>query len=290
MKKVLLFALTIVLIFSLTACNLPIGQGEDTESAVQTAVALNVALTQVAATLTAAVPVVQPTVASATAEPPTVTPTVTLTPQPSFTPTPEGVWLTVLENTNCRTGPGTIYEWVTLIAAGVQVEAVARNSVNDYYYVKNPNATSGYCWLWSKYSSITGNITILPVFTPQPTPTVATATPAADFEVSYVGIITCTLPDRAVKVKIENTGSITWQSLRIVVKDRTNSVTKTHESNKFTSYDGCAVGIEQTDLTPGESGFVTTIPGYFSYNITGHDLEGHGNPLFKGQFRRDLGH
>ncbi|HPS42518.1 MAG TPA: hypothetical protein PK040_07945 [Anaerolineaceae bacterium] len=272
MKKIMLLAVTLLMVFALAACNLPIGQTGNNESAVQTQVALNVALTQVAGTITALVPADTQTPQPTVEIPPTLTPTITLTLEPSFTATLAGVWLTLQENTNCRIGQGEPFNIVTTVKEGNMVEAVARNPNNDYFYIKNPNSASGFCWMWGRFATLTGNITSLPVFTPMPTPTQATPTPAADFDVSFNGMTTCG-GDYAVTVKISNVGTLTWQSIRIVLKDRTTDTTREHTADVFKAYSGCDAGVSQDDLTPGESGLVTTVPGYFNYNLNGHDLK-----------------
>lgn len=271
MKRGLLVLVVLILVFSLAGCNFPLFGGQsDSDSAVKTAVALSVALTQLAATQTAAIPPAQSTDLP-TALPSTALPTATL--PPTLTPTLAGVWLSVLENTNCRSGPGTMYDWVTLISAGQMVEALARNSINDYYYVRNPNASSGFCWLWSQYSSISGNITTLPVFTPQPTPTVASPTPAANLSISFAGLESCP-PEYALSFKIKNTGDITWQSIKIVVKDNTTSTTFTHQGDVFKGVSGCDFTASQNDLTKGEESYVANVnPGQFDYDPTGHSIK-----------------
>jgi uncharacterized protein YraI len=272
MKKGFLAIVVLLFTLSLSACNFPLlrNGGGDQDSALKTAVALDVALTQIASTLTAAAPVVIPSSALPSSAPVTETPVITQ--QPTLTPTLAGVWLTVQENTNCRSGPGSTYDWVTLIAGGQMAEAVARNAANDYYYVRNPNSYGSFCWLWSKYSAVTGNITTLPVFTPQPTPTVATLTPTtipADLSVSYIGVETCP-PQYAFSFKIKNTGSVVWQSLKIVVLDTTTSTTYTHESDTFKGVTGCTVGLAQGDLTNGEDSFVANVnPGQLDFNPVG---------------------
>lgn len=272
MKKIALFTVTLVLVLSLTACNLPLGTTENNDAALQTQVALNVALTQVAGTITALVPVATLTPQPVTEAPPTLTPTITMTLEPSFTATLAGVWLTVQENTNCRVGQGQAFELVTTVKEGNMVEAVGRDQNSEYFYIKNPNSGSGFCWLWGRFSTLTGNIATLPVFTPMPTPTAATPTPAAAFDLSYVGITQCS-GDWAVTIKVVNTGTITWESVQVVVKDKTTDTTKTHTLDSFRKYSGCDVGVTQSDLTPGESGQVTTVPGYFNYDLNGHDLK-----------------
>ncbi len=272
MKRGLLILIVVILVFSLASCNFPLAGGQSgSDSAVKTAVALSVALTQLAATQAAVITPAQSTPDLPTALPATALPTATL--PPTMTPTLAGVWLTVLENTNCRSGPGTMYDWVTLISAGQTVEALARNPVNDYYYVRNPNSSSGFCWLWSQYSSVSGNITTLPVFTPQPTPTLASPTPAADLSINYEGLESCA-PQYALLFKIKNTGDITWQSIKIVIKDNTTSTTFTHQSDVFKGVSGCDFTASQNDLTKGEESYVANVnPGQFDYDPTGHSLK-----------------
>jgi hypothetical protein len=280
MKRTLLFAIILLFTVSLTACNFPIGGSTgESESAAQTAIALNVALTQFAATQTAAVPpVVEPsaTVAMPTSEP--YTPTPSMTAEPTATPTQGGVWLTVQENTNCRSGPGSMFSFMGLINAGQQVEAVGRSTINDYFYIKNPTNYSDYCWLWSRYSTVAGDTSILPVFTPQPTPTPAvtpTNTKAPeDFSVKYLDTQKCD-PFYGIQLYVVNTGSTTWQSIRVTLVDNTASKTYTHKNNLFFGTDGCVKDVTnaQGDLTTGESSRVALVDdGEFNYNPSGHSF------------------
>jgi hypothetical protein len=268
MKKVFILSALAILILSLSACNLPIGTSNASQSDIKTAVAMNVALTQVAGTMTAFVVNNPPT-----ETPQPIPPTSTNTPEPSFTPTQQGVWLTVKEDTNCRSGPGTFYDFVTLLQAGTKVEAVARNAANDYYYVHNPNGGASFCWLWDKWSDVSGNITLLTVFTPQPTPTPAfTNTPTAGFDVSYVGLVQCG-PNYAVTIKITNTGSVTWKSYHLEVNDKTATISRIDDSDQFVAWNSvCMSQIDnQADLAPGESGMVTSPT--FNFNIDNHELK-----------------
>jgi hypothetical protein len=260
-----------LLVTSLASCNFPLAQNNANVD-VGTIVAIQVAQTQLASTVQAGETVKSPTAEALPAEP-TFTPTITLTPQPTLTPTLEGVWLTVLENTNCRSGPGTYYDYVTTLNAGVQVQAVARNPENNYYYVHNPNG-SGFCWLWDKYSNLTGNITILAVFTAQPTPTpTLTPTPAPGLSVSFVSVTSCG-GQFALRLKVKNTGGLTWQSVKVVIKDNTTATTFTHTLDQFRGYTGCPMDVVQEDLTPGEDGIISNVsPGQFGYDPTGHDLK-----------------
>jgi hypothetical protein len=260
----------LIFMLALASCNFPLSGNGGNDANISTIVALQVAQTQMAQTL--AVGQASPT-SQQLAQEPTFTPTITLTPQPSATPTLEGVWLTVVENTNCRSGPGIVYDLITTIKKDQKVQALARNPDNDYYYIQNPNG-GGFCWLWDQYSTLSGNITILPVFTPQPTPTnTITPTPAPGISLSYKGLITC-MGQYAINVYIKNTGSVTWQSVKMVVVDTDTASTFTHTLDSFRGYNGCAMDLEQEDLTPGEEGVVSNVsPGQFGYDPTGHKLK-----------------
>jgi uncharacterized protein YgiM (DUF1202 family) len=72
--------------------------------------------------------------------------------------------------TNCRTGPGKIYDWVSVLPVGRQVEVVARNASGTYWVVQNP-AGSGTCWLWGNYARVSGHTADLPVWAAPPAPT-----------------------------------------------------------------------------------------------------------------------
>lgn len=121
----------------------------------------------------------QPTAAGAdaTAAPPTETPTITLTPTSSIP------FVSVSENTNCRTGPNTSYGLVTTIQTGVQVEVLKVFNNANYVVVRNPSG-SGDCWLWLQYATPANFAQYnLPVATQPPTPTPTfTPTPSFDWE------------------------------------------------------------------------------------------------------------
>jgi len=56
---------------------------------------------------------------------------------------------------------------------------VGKYSVGNYWIINNPDS-SGTCWLWGQYATVTGNTAGLPEYTPPPTPTPTnTPTPTA---------------------------------------------------------------------------------------------------------------
>lgn len=72
--------------------------------------------------------------------------------------------------TNCRTGPGIIFDQVSILDVGRQVEVIARNASGTYWVVRNPGG-EGTCWLWDQYVTITGSTADLPIWDSPPTPT-----------------------------------------------------------------------------------------------------------------------
>ncbi len=165
----ILFFLLVSSALLLQAC------GATTESAVQTGVAqtLQIAELQTAAAGGGGGGVV----ASDTPQPPSVateTPTITLTPTSSIP------YVSVAENTNCRTGPSSNYGFVTLITTGVQLEVLKIFNSANYVVIRNPNG-SGDCWLWLQYATPANFAAYnLPVATQPPTPT-NTATPTPSY-------------------------------------------------------------------------------------------------------------
>lgn len=134
----------------------------------QTALA---AATQTAGAATAVVPVelVNSPVPTLTPEPSlTLSPTVTLSPMPLFTSTPLVPLISVSKDTNCRVGPGKAYDKVGGLMIGETAEVVGRDPTGRYWYIKNPDQTNGYCWLWTEYATVAGNTSVLPVYTPPP--------------------------------------------------------------------------------------------------------------------------
>jgi len=282
MKARTIGSLFIVLLFtlSLSACNLPTGpatSAPDLDATVDAEVALeHMAETRVAGTLGAENPAQKPDEEETEEVEEVVldTATHTLTPTITLTPTPQGVFLTMTADTNCRQGaPYSAFKILATIKTGEKVEVLGRNPENDSYYVKNPYDANSKCWVYGKYATVNGDTSALQVVTMQPTPTFTpTPTPVPDFAVSYVGLETCG-GEWAFKLFIRNTSSKIWQSLSITGGDSANGFVISHSSNSFKEYAGCNTIMEQGDLTNGETSYVLNVnPGQFGYDPTGHPI------------------
>ncbi len=264
----------LVLILSL-ACNLPAGLTIPSApagdliatalaqtQAVQTAVADSAAATlaamqsATAQAIPSPTPSLTPTTTIAWTDTPTLTPTLTLT----FTPAVPMVSVSV--DTNCRTGPGKVYDLVGALTVGKSAEVVARDPAGNYWYIRNPNNPSSFCWIWGQYATVVGNTAGLPVYTPPPTPT-----PTPDFSVSFASVESCG-PPRVLEFTVKNTGSLTWESYQASVTDTDHAITRTHRSNTFHEYDGCIALAGPDDLMPGESG--TALAGPFTIPLGPH--------------------
>ena len=198
---------------------------------------------------------------SSTPEPPTLTPTETVTPSPVFTSTPLVPLISVSIATNCRVGPGRIYDRVGALLVGEVAEVHGRNDPGNYWYVRLPNGN--FCWLWGEYATLSGNTSALPVYTPPPSPT-----PSPDFAASYVGKDTCA--GWWVDIELENTGGIQFKSYSLTLRDTVTSTVLSAYADGFTDNTGCADSTTRTNLNPGSSRIISSPA--FVYDPAGHML------------------
>ena len=270
-----IFPVFIVLLIATIGCGIPAVSFPDPNVAntlVQETV--SVALTQSAVT---PIPSITETpTLTFTPEPPTSTPTATLTPTLTFTPTPQVPLVSVSVATNCRSGPGKVYSYRGALLVGETTEILGRDPTGNYWYVRNPDSPGNFCWLWGNYATTSGNILILPVFTPPPTPTPTftpvptfTPTPVPSFVASYSSLDTCGT-NWWIETQIRNNGSISFKSASITVKDKVTDITLVDLSDGFTDQDGCLKTTTKDIIAPGDTYLLSASP--FSYNPTGHEV------------------
>jgi len=202
--------------------------------------------------------------------PPTDTPTPTVSPLPLFTSTPLTPQISVSVATNCRIGPGKIYDRVGALLVGDVAQIYGRNSDGTYWYIRNPNSATGFCWLWGEYATVSGNALALPIFTPPPSPTpTVTATPRPLFKASYVGMDSCV--GWWVEIRLENISNTIFKSISLTVKDLNTNTVLSAATNGFTNIDGC-VSSNTKDSLPIDGIRRISSP-VFSYNPAGHKLQ-----------------
>jgi hypothetical protein len=154
----------IVLIASILACNVPSAEQVPPPSDAQTAAALTVEAL-LAPSVTATIRQENPT-----SQPNTVTPTVG--PTGTITPTYSVPMLKVLQQTNCRMGPGQEYEVVYTYLAWKELEIVGAYPQDNYWLVKSNESPTGTCWLWGEYVEVSGSYWVVSSVTPPPTATI----------------------------------------------------------------------------------------------------------------------
>jgi hypothetical protein len=200
----------------------------------------------------------EPTLMIATETPvpttPTFTPTTELTasPQPTLTPT-QVPRISVSENTNCRSGPGTEYLFKGVLTIGEYAEVIARSGDSEYWYITIPDIPDEGCWLWGEYASVEGVIDTIPVITPAPSPT-----PLAGFEVYVKSYVECTYA-KMIVFAVRNAGSQRIWSGYIDVQDlgTGGSLYKALRRHPFadTVKPACPPG-HGNELYPGETRYI----------------------------------
>lgn len=223
--------------------------------------------TSVAATL-AAVEIHQPGLETAESPGGTQTPgeSTPLTQTPTdLLATPGDAKIYMSENTNCRTGQGTVFERLMILLKGEEAELVGVDTSGDYWYIRRPDQPTSFCWLWGRYATPTGPYESVPVYTQIPTPT-----PGFVYEIAYHSNIGFCGGFYVLQYRITNTGSPTLESWKTSAVDHTGgSIPLPNQQDKFTDISGCVPAAEQLKLSPGETSYVNAM---FTNDPVGHDI------------------
>jgi uncharacterized protein YraI len=113
---------------------------------------------------------------------PTNTTTATPTPVPTATITPTSTatlgppMAMALKNSNCRFGPGSIYDVIGFLLDGQTAPIEGRNAEWTWWWIKRQDGP-GHCWVWDQLVKVTGDTSIVPVIPVPPTPTPEDTTP-----------------------------------------------------------------------------------------------------------------
>ncbi|MBK6793686.1 MAG: hypothetical protein IPG80_14410 [Anaerolineales bacterium] len=90
---------------------------------------------------------------------------VTATPDPNIlapttdpaATTSSAVTITVSQNTNCRSGPSQAFDEVGALGPGQVAEVIGKDTIDNYWVIKLPDASGKTCWLWGQYATVTGD-------------------------------------------------------------------------------------------------------------------------------------
>lgn len=169
----------LLILLSLTACNLPSSQTQTGTPDPYQAAALTV--TALAATEQAGP---TPTPSSTSTPPPTFAAnTATSAPLPTVaqqSATPSGTVFIVDVGANCRSGPGTVYDRITSFTPNTYLPITGRNTDSSWWYVQT--GPSSNCWISASTGRASGSTGSVPVVAAPPTPTAiatVTGTPTA---------------------------------------------------------------------------------------------------------------
>jgi hypothetical protein len=91
---------------------------------------------------------------------------------PTLEPTSSIAMISASMDTNCRTGPSTVYEAISYLLVGKTSEVVNKYQNGQWWVIKDPNDPGKRCWVWGNTTSVTGNWQQLPEATVPPTPTI----------------------------------------------------------------------------------------------------------------------
>jgi len=269
-------SLTIVILSGmLFACILPTitmqSPGEISTAAAQTVIAgfVETALSETI------VPTLIESTITPTFESPTLTPSQTLTATLTVTPTQSIPEISVSVPTNCRNGPGKVYRMEGALLVGEVAQVYGRDPTGNYWYIRNPDSTNNFCWVWGEYATLTGSTAFLPVYTPPPTPTPTftpkptfTPTPSPNFDAAYSGLDTCV--GWWVEIELQNTGTIPFESMGITVEDTVTNVVLANYVDDFTNLNGCTVANTRDTFGVGKTRIISAPA--FNYDPSGHKI------------------
>ena len=148
-----------------------------------------------------------------------ITETIPLTQTIPLTSDSTGALIRATIDTNCRFGPGPVYDVVGYLLANTTAKVMGKLEAGGWYYIENPTLPGGFCWVWTQSTVIEGNTSQLAFVAPPPTPTGAAP---VNFTVSFAGIYDCGGAPNSATFSVKNTGFQNLESGEILVIDTWN--------------------------------------------------------------------
>jgi len=139
------------------------------------------------------------------------------------------------------------------------LDVIANDLGAGYSYVQNPENPEEQCYLLTNNIVITGDTSVLPKYTPPPSPTAAPY-----FTAAFKKLDTCNGKDYAI-FTIENAGSVPFRSFYIRVTDQKVDKSVDQVVNAFDQWTGCIIARDIAPLNGGETGYVYSP--YFNWNV-----------------------
>lgn len=127
-------------------------------------------------------------------------PTVESTPTPEATPTLGAPQATAIKDSNCRFGPGQVYEVTGYLLSEQTAPIVGRRSDSTWWVIQTESGVK--CWIWDELVEISGDTSSVPVVEAPPTPTPSPVPLSAPQPNSPSGTLGCT-----------SSVQLTWQSV-----------------------------------------------------------------------------
>ncbi|HEY5728879.1 MAG TPA: SH3 domain-containing protein [Anaerolineales bacterium] len=181
---------------------------------------------------------------------------------PDFTPTSGTPLISVSVDTNCRTGPGAIFERVGILLVGETAEIVGRETKGEYWYIRNPDEGPENCWVWGEYATVTGNLLPLLYLSPAPPSSV-------NFDLSSSGLESCNKTWWADFRLVNSSGGL-FRSISINLTDADTLTVTSLTENGFTNKDGCNAPSTVESLIAGGALTVSSAP--LGYDPSGNNL------------------
>jgi len=203
-----------------------------------------------------------PTETSPSPEASTATPDASMTQEGTEAAALPAVYVSVSVDTFCRLGPGKEYEKAGILLVGEIAEVVGRDAFGQFWYIRNPDIGTEYCWISGQYATVEGNV--LSLFA-QPPPSNLTS----DVEFTYDGLGKCR--DRWwVNILIQNRSSSTFKSISMIVLDGVTNVSRSITFTGFPFTDRCASPNSVGALASDKK--VTISSPEYPYNIVGDEM------------------
>jgi len=177
----------------------------------------------------------------------------TSTPEPSLTPIPPTISVTV--DADCRYGPGTNYPTVGTLRAGQKVLLHGKNMTNDWWLIDNPGRPGEFCWVGGQNAQFEGDQVAIAVV----------ALPSVYFTAEYYTHQDCE-GEEEVETYIfivRNTGSTTLESGTMTLGRIDNGISLMNSSFPFANSnapfrdENCGPG--RDSLAPGAQALIRIV-------------------------------